>query len=173
MPEPVFCANEECGARLSDEQAARGQRYCSRQCANANPTKRARMSAWTRARWAEWHAEGHDPTHGGEAAAKRGAAIAESNQAKPRRKRKPYSRFVSKSLRRQVMDRCAYQCSYCRRRGTATHDPDGAAWHIEHVVPVERGGPTHAENLTLACRQCNLSKSTRPAFAFVLTLALL
>ena len=102
----------------------------------------------------------------------RGAAIAESNEEKPRRKRRPFSRFVSKSLRRLVIERCGHQCSYCRRQGTAGRDPDGEAWHIEHVVPVERGGPTHVENLTLACRCCNLKKGTRPAFAFILTFPL-
>ena len=29
------------------------------------------------------------------------------------------------------------------------------------------GGPTHAENLTLACRQCNSRKGPRTAFEFV------
>ncbi len=55
------------------------------------------------------------------------------------------------ALREEVKARCRYQCSYCTRQGTVEKDPDGQAWHIEHVVPVACGGPTHAENLTLAC----------------------
>ena len=38
---------------------------------------------------------------------------------------------------------------------------------------IERGGPTHAENLTLSCRRCNLSKGTRPAYRFAVTRAML
>ena len=56
--------------------------------------------------------------------------------------------------------------------GTPDAGPDGKPWHIEHVVPVERGGPTHAENLTLACRACNLRKGTRPAYQFAVTVAM-
>ena len=37
----------------------------------------------------------------------------------------------------------------------------GATFHIEHIVPLSRGGATSEENLALACPGCNLHKSDR------------
>jgi hypothetical protein len=37
----------------------------------------------------------------------------------------------------------------------------GATFHIEHVIPRSKGGPTRAENLAFACPSCNLKKSNR------------
>jgi hypothetical protein len=44
-------------------------------------------AAHNRERWKEWKAKGIDPAHGGEAAKKRGAKIAESDRRKPRRRK--------------------------------------------------------------------------------------
>lgn len=169
-----LCRNSRCGKPIPAETLRRRpeQVYCDRHCQLTDPALHERLRSLLAEENARRKTSGYDPAHGGEAAKKRSAAIALSNHEKPRRKRKPYSRFVSKSLREAVLSRCRYQCSYCGRSGTPDADPDGAAWHVEHVVPVERGGPTHAENLTLACRRCNLSKGTRPAYRFAVTLAL-
>lgn len=169
------CRNARCGKLISDEVLRKRpqQVYCDRKCQLADPAQHERLRNLLNQENARRKATGHDPAHGGEAARKRGQAIAASNRANPRRKRRPGSRFVSKSLREEVKSRCRYQCSYCGRQGTTDKDPDGEAWHIEHVVPVERGGPTHAENLTLACRRCNLAKGTRPAFRFAVTRSLM
>jgi len=40
-------------------------------------------------------------------------------------------------------------------------------------VTIAASAPTHAENLTLACRRCNLAKGTRPAFRFAVTRSLM
>lgn len=37
----------------------------------------------------------------------------------------------------------------------------GAAFHIEHIIPVCAGGDDSLENLALACPSCNLHKSNR------------
>lgn len=163
------CRNALCGALIHAEALRKRpqQVYCDRQCQLTDPAQHERLRALLVEENARRKATGIDPAHGGE------AAIAASNRANPRRKRRPGSRFVSKSLREAVKARCGYQCSYCARGGTVEKDPDGEAWHIEHVVPVERGGPTHAENLTLACRRCNLAKGTRPAFRFAVTRSLM
>jgi hypothetical protein len=39
----------------------------------------------------------------------------------------------------------------------------GARFHLEHVVPLSRGGTTELENLAWACPGCNLRKSDRVA----------
>jgi hypothetical protein len=37
----------------------------------------------------------------------------------------------------------------------------GATFHVEHVVPASRGGPSQLENLAWCCPSCNLHKSDR------------
>ena len=37
----------------------------------------------------------------------------------------------------------------------------GARFHLEHIVPISRGGVTELENLAWACPGCNLRKSDR------------
>jgi 5-methylcytosine-specific restriction endonuclease McrA len=37
---------------------------------------------------------------------------------------------------------------------------------IEHIVPVARGGSNRRQNLTIACRPCNLQKGTLTAAEF-------
>ena len=44
-------------------------------------------------------------------------------------------------------------CRYCGRPARPLH--------LDHVVPLAKGGTTVIENLVLACRSCNLRKGTR------------
>lgn len=74
---------------------------------------------------------------------------------------------VTQGMRVHILKRCHHACQFCARPGTSEHDPDGQSWHIEHVIPVNKGGPTRADNLTLACSSCNLRKGTMPAYAFI------
>lgn len=37
----------------------------------------------------------------------------------------------------------------------------GASFHVEHVMPRSRGGPSTLENLAWACPGCNLGKADR------------
>lgn len=73
---------------------------------------------------------------------------------------------IPSSLRLYVIRRDQHTCTYCGCEGTHV-DPDGEPWHIDHVVPVVRGGPTHAGNLTLACASCNRRKSSDPPHALI------
>lgn len=36
----------------------------------------------------------------------------------------------------------------------------GATFHIEHIVPISKGGENVEDNLALACPSCNLHKSS-------------
>ena len=57
-------------------------------------------------------------------------------------------------------------CAYCN----ASHDADGAALTLDHLVPCEAGGTNKAHNLVTACRSCNSSKSARSVRAFYVVL---
>ncbi len=56
-----------------------------------------------------------------------------------------------RDLREYVLLRDQGTCHYC----------GGAAGHVDHVVPLARGGPTHESNLVAACANCNLRKGAR------------
>jgi hypothetical protein len=61
------------------------------------------------------------------------------------------------TLERTVILRAGNRCEYCRM----SQSLQGATFHLEHVVPVSRGGESDLENLALACPSCNLHKSDR------------
>jgi len=61
---------------------------------------------------------------------------------------------ISADLRRLVFDRAGGRCEYCRLPQSAAahqHEPD-------HIVPLQHGGQTDADNLALACLRCNRYK---------------
>jgi HNH endonuclease/Homing endonuclease associated repeat len=54
----------------------------------------------------------------------------------------------------QVLIRDKGICQLCRRAATA----DGFDYHIDHIMPWIKGGPTVLSNLQLLCSKCNLLK---------------
>jgi hypothetical protein len=64
------------------------------------------------------------------------------------------SRYISDSLRQQVITRANEHCEYCRAdiRIIIAH-------HIDHILPLSDGGQTISENLCLACVLCNETKN--------------
>lgn len=62
-------------------------------------------------------------------------------------------RSLSTSDRAAVFARYGYCCAYC---GTVE-----GVFHIDHIIPVARGGTNSLDNLTVACSGCNLSKGDR------------
>jgi hypothetical protein len=65
--------------------------------------------------------------------------------------------YVAAKLRRQVRERFANCCAYCR---TAEH-LNAAIFEVEHIVPRSADGQTVFENLCLACPTCNRCKGDR------------
>jgi len=60
-------------------------------------------------------------------------------------------RGLSRALRAAVFTRDGKVCAYCKTTQ--------GKFHIDHIVPVAKGGTDDLENLTVACAGCNLSKS--------------
>lgn len=58
---------------------------------------------------------------------------------------------------RVVSDRAGQRCEYCRMH----QELQGAAFHVEHIIPVSGGGTDEFDNLAWACPGCNLTKATR------------
>lgn len=59
-------------------------------------------------------------------------------------------------LRAFVFNRDDGRCAYC----FIALDKDGL-YHIDHRLPVSRGGTNAVENLSLSCPECNLAKGSR------------
>lgn len=60
---------------------------------------------------------------------------------------------ISADLRRKVFDRDGAVCAYC--------GDTAGPFHIDHRLPVAKGGKDTMNNLTVACASCNLSKGAK------------
>ncbi len=63
---------------------------------------------------------------------------------------------VPAALRREVWERAGARCEYCG----AAESSSPVSFHCEHIVAVQHGGETVAENLAVACPACNFRKGT-------------
>ncbi|MGH9839153.1 MAG: HNH endonuclease [Blastocatellia bacterium] len=61
---------------------------------------------------------------------------------------------IPAKLRRLVTARAQGRCEYCR--SPVSHAVSSFA--IEHIIPLEKGGTTTADNLALSCQGCNSHK---------------
>ncbi len=59
---------------------------------------------------------------------------------------------ISAKLRFEILKRDSNTCVYCGRKS-----PD-VVLHVDHVVPVARGGTNTLSNLVTACEDCNRGK---------------
>lgn len=59
------------------------------------------------------------------------------------------------AVRFEVFARDNYTCQYCGRKA-----PD-VVLHVDHIVPVSKGGTDEPANLLTACADCNEGKSDR------------
>lgn len=67
----------------------------------------------------------------------------------------------SDSWRREFIAQHRGRCHYCNRVGLQDTGPDERPWHVDHKQARARGGSDKEDNLTLACKRCNLSKGVQ------------
>ena len=77
----------------------------------------------------------------------RGSYCTACQPAKPRKG----STRQWRTTRERVLERDGHRCRYCGAPAT----------HVDHLVPVVRGGTDDPENLAAACPTCNLEKGAR------------
>ena len=75
-------------------------------------------------------------------------------RTKPEKKSRRKS--LSGKTRINVMERDDYTCQMCGRS-----IEDGIKLHIDHIVPVSKGGSNDMDNLQVLCHECNLAKHDR------------
>ena len=62
-------------------------------------------------------------------------------------------RRMSAKLRYDVFQRDGGRCQIC-----GATQADGVRLHVDHIVPVSKGGKTELSNLRVLCERCNLGK---------------
>ena len=73
------------------------------------------------------------------------------------KKSKSYQRsLMTPSLRYDVMRRDGFRCVLCGRTVN-----DGIKLHVDHIMPIAKGGKTVKSNLRTLCHECNLGKSDK------------
>ena len=65
-------------------------------------------------------------------------------------------RLMTKELRDQIAFRDHFTCQICGK-----YMPDGVGLHIDHIIPVSKGGKSVPSNLQVLCSKCNGRKSTK------------
>ena len=63
---------------------------------------------------------------------------------------------MTASLRYDILERDNHRCQIC---GSTVQD--GVKLHVDHIVPVSKGGKTIPSNLRTLCDRCNLGKSDK------------
>lgn len=65
---------------------------------------------------------------------------------------------MTAKVRERILARDNYTCQIC---GLSRKDEPHLALHVDHIVPVSKGGKTIDSNLQCLCWQCNLKKSDK------------
>lgn len=65
-------------------------------------------------------------------------------------------RLMTPELRRRIKLRDNYTCQICGK-----YMPDEVGLHIDHIVPISKGGKTVPSNLQVLCDKCNFSKGSK------------
>ena len=65
-------------------------------------------------------------------------------------------RLMTDSLRYDVMRRDGFRCQLC-----GTTAKDGYKLHVDHIIPVSKGGRTEMQNLRTLCERCNMGKGAK------------
>lgn len=80
----------------------------------------------------------------------------DSRKAKMQRERS----LVTPKLRYRVFQRDGFRCKICGRS-----EADGAVLHVDHIIPVSKGGKTEMSNLQTLCDYCNIGKGASYGFS--------
>jgi 5-methylcytosine-specific restriction endonuclease McrA len=67
-------------------------------------------------------------------------------------------KLMGYEVREYLLEKWGRRCVYCGAEGIRPQ--------VEHIIPQSRGGTNRVENLTLACRKCNIKKGNQTATEF-------
>ena len=64
--------------------------------------------------------------------------------------------LMTQQLKDEVKKRDKYMCQICGK-----YMPDGVGIHIDHIIPISKGGKSVLSNLQVLCSKCNLQKGNK------------
>ena len=65
-------------------------------------------------------------------------------------------RYMNDKLRYDILKRDNFKCKKCGMSAD-----DGAKLHVDHIIPISKGGKTTPSNLQTLCDRCNIGKSNK------------
>jgi hypothetical protein len=65
---------------------------------------------------------------------------------------------ITSKRRFEVLHRDSFKCRYCGS------EPGNDSLHVDHLIPVSKGGSDKMDNLVAACKPCNSGRSNRILF---------
>lgn len=63
---------------------------------------------------------------------------------------------MTRELRYKILKRDNFTCQAC-----GITAKDGIKLHIDHIIPISKGGKTTEDNLQVLCEDCNIGKSNK------------
>jgi hypothetical protein len=64
---------------------------------------------------------------------------------------------ISEKLKTKIRQTAKFRCGFCLFQEYYSH----AKFHIDHIIPISKGGTNVEENLWLVCEICNRAKSDK------------
>lgn len=84
-------------------------------------------------------------------------ALLKNELKRKQKESKEYQRrAMTNSLRYDILKRDGFRCKICGRSAN-----DGAVLHVDHIIPIAKGGKTVPSNLRTLCDMCNSGKSDK------------
>lgn len=69
---------------------------------------------------------------------------------------KSQRKLMTPALRKQIKERDNFTCQMCGK-----YMPDEVGLHIDHIIPIAKGGKSIPSNLQVLCSKCNGRKSSK------------
>lgn len=85
-----------------------------------------------------------------------GTKLAEAYRKKLKAQRQKTRSYLKPSLRFKILHRDQYRCQTCGASAAG-----GADLHIDHILPVSKGGTNDELNLRALCSECNIGRGNR------------
>ena len=68
--------------------------------------------------------------------------------------RKGERKYILNKLTRKY----GLRCWYCGLRDENLNEYSDQGWHVDHIIPLARGGKSELDNYAIACPMCNRAK---------------
>lgn len=65
--------------------------------------------------------------------------------------------YIAKQIRQRIAEKGRHRCAYCQTQQNVI----GQTLHIEHIIPIVKGGSSEEANLCSACQMCNSYKGVQ------------